>query len=162
VKLEIPVVENKILVTTHVFRSAAQGILGGPSMNTPAPQHQKVRLLLDTGATKTCLDLGVIARLGLLPMGIQQMQTASSGHNGVAVQNFLAQLHIPHATGSFEVPTILVSGLDLAPQGIDGLLGMDVLSKIRLEYNGHTGKAALHFPSPKAATQGPSTRKRKR
>jgi hypothetical protein len=47
--------------------------------NAPVPAPVSARLLVDTGASVTCLDRAILASLGLAPTGNVAMATPSTG-----------------------------------------------------------------------------------
>ena len=113
----------------------------------PVPQAKQVRALIDTGATHTCVDPTILRDFGLTPTGSTQVHTPSSGPSPVAMDQYDVGLAI---FGRREDPplihrTIPVIGTDLSAQGIDALVGRDVLKDCVLVYNGGTGTFTLAF-----------------
>ncbi len=108
---------------------------------------QVVRALIDTGATGTVIDFAVIKALGIVPTGQVLIHTPSTGGT-------------PHACGQYDValallmgpsqvhvisPAIPVIESNLAQQGIQALLGRDILSGGALWYNGQAGTLSVAF-----------------
>jgi predicted aspartyl protease len=99
--------------------------------------------LIDTGATRSCVDSQVISNLGVNPIGIVNLGTArgrSQHHLYPAKFNFPAI--------NFEVEFGSVVGVDLRGQGagntrIIALIGRDVLSRCILIYHGTKGSFSL-------------------
>lgn len=109
--------------------------------NIAVPARIPGRLLVDTGASSTCISSAVLEQLGLKPVGKQTM----SGATGRKEQGlYLCSVAFP---GS-RVPTIpirRVAGVDLDAQPYIGLLGRDILATCVFLYNGTTGAWSLSF-----------------
>lgn len=98
--------------------------------------------LIDTGATRSSIDLNLAKSIGLTPIGNVEMIGIGGKVNAL---RYLAQLHIPalHCTlhGEF-------AGVDL-PEGetqIRALLGRDILRHFSFNYDGATGNLSLGRP----------------
>ncbi len=104
----------------------------------PAPQPGWA--LIDTGATRTCVDKDILGRLGVQPTGTVKTGTAAGQ---VEQLLFPAKLSFP-AAGGFQVEFGSVIAVDLCGQTVAGanvvvLVGRDVLSRCLLVYNGPAG-----------------------
>jgi hypothetical protein len=96
------------------------------------------QFLIDTGASSSCVDSGLIAKLGLTPTGSVNIHTPST--NGVAhsCNQYDIMLFIPGAnsgTGCL-IEALGVIETSLSTQGIDGLIGRDLLDRWTCVYNG--------------------------
>ncbi len=104
--------------------------------------------LIDTGASGTCVDPDLVKPLGLAPSGAVMMQTPSTGATPHQCFQYDVMLYIPPAKpgelGHF-VEALPVLETHLRPQGIDGLLGRDVLQSCVFIMNGPLGIATLSF-----------------
>lgn len=106
------------------------------------PQPVRIRALVDTGASCTCIDPESLAPLQLTPTGTVAMSTPSTGTTPHQTEQFDIALIIPGATGTespLYVPTLPVVSSVLKNQGIDALIGRDLLKRCTLHYNGTTG-----------------------
>ena len=135
-----PIVE--IGVTVSLPRQTAMTTQG-----IPAPPPQLVRALIDTGASCTCIDNGVIIQLGLQPTGTAQMVTPSTGsipttvnQYDLAIYLFMDNQHVHQMA-----MTIPVIGADFSSQTIDALIGRDLLSEGGFFYNGTTNTLTIAF-----------------
>jgi hypothetical protein len=117
-------------------------------LNQPIPPPKGIRALVDTGASCTCIDPAVFQSLGLTPTGVIWVHTPSTGGTPAQHQQFDVSLFIP-AAGANAVPHILptlqVTAAELAVQGIDALIGRDVLADCVLVYNGALPYFTLAF-----------------
>jgi predicted aspartyl protease len=113
----------------------------------PIPKRQVMNALVDTGASCTCVDPAIIQALGLTPTGSTQMYTPSTGAQAHVTDQYDASLKIycTMEQAPLEIPVIAVVASDLRVQGIDALIGRDVLKFCLLSYNGDQGSFTLAF-----------------
>jgi len=105
----------------------------------PAPNVALANLLVDTGASQTAVDVSILTGLGLSPTGTQQVHTPSTQGIPHVCNTFDVGLMFHGATMlqiAHFVPALPVLDGQFKPQGIDGLLGRDVLANCRLTYSG--------------------------
>lgn len=116
--------------------------------NQPIPPNQTIVALVDTGASCTCIDPDVLAPLGLTPTGTTPMHTPSTGTTPATMKQYDVGLAIFGAGPDdppFFLPTIAVVESELKAQGIEALLGRDILSSCVLIYNGTMNQFTLAF-----------------
>ena len=113
----------------------------------PVPTAQTVPALVDTGASLTCVDPEVLTALELSPTGSIPVHTPSSGDDPEQMDVFDVSLQIWCGAGDppLERRIIPVVGSKLKVQGIQALIGRDVLSDCLLVYNGTTSMFTLAF-----------------
>lgn len=134
------------IVTAVVAVSEAR-VKALAAANQTIPPPQTVQALLDTGASGTCIDPTVLQALSLQPTGSTQVLTPSSGPSGATKNQYDVGLLIPGGTNQPPLikTTIPVIESDLKVQGIQALIGRDVLSECVLIYNGRAGFFTLAF-----------------
>jgi hypothetical protein len=104
------------------------------------PDPIKIRGLVDTGASGTCVDPSVLTTLGLTPTGSVTVNTPSTGSQPHTADQYDVSLAIPSAFPS-HVP-LLVANLPVlcaelfAAQGFHALIGRDILSLCLFHYDG--------------------------
>lgn len=108
----------------------------------PIPVPVSVQLLVDTGASHSCIADGVLAPLGLHPVGTIGINTPSS-HN-IACALYAVRMTLPHG-GWLDTSVIQVPPGGLEGQTAQGLLGRDVLRYGLLIYLGQRGQFTLSF-----------------
>ena len=121
--------------------SALSRFLSAQNQQIPAPRAGLA--LIDTGATRSCVDSQIISSLGVNPIGIAFLGTARgrSKHH-----LYPAKFSFPAI--KFEVEFGSVVGVDLSGQGVGNmqiiaLIGRDVLSRCILIYHGTRGSFSL-------------------
>lgn len=111
----------------------------------PIPNPVAVRGLVDTGASCTCIDPGVLTSLNLTPTGSQPVHTPSTQGTPVNQLQYDVSLILPHPGISYSFHSLAVIQSQLAVQGIQGLIGRDVLDRCLLVYDGPLGAFTLAF-----------------
>jgi len=111
------------------------------------PALVKIRGLVDTGASGACIDLGCLVALDLSPTGRVAILTPSTGGQAHNCNQYDIQLLIPHPNGNYlRIPSLPIIESNLkAPQGIDALIGRDVLSRCLFVYDGGANIFSLAF-----------------
>jgi len=105
------------------------------------PNFVRIRALVDTGASITCIDPSVLKdSLELPPTGSTVMITPSTGNKPVSMDLYDVGLWIPPIKDDeswFSVGTMPVVCSDLLKSlGYHALIGRDVLEKCMFSYNG--------------------------
>lgn len=103
------------------------------------PQQRLGAILIDTGASMTCIERTVLEDLGIRPVAESEVLTPSGGERQGVYPCGIAFPGTP-------IPTIgrtFVLGANLANQKIIGLLGRDILKLSLLVYNGVGGGFTL-------------------
>jgi predicted aspartyl protease len=96
-------------------------------------------MLIDTGASCTAIDKEISSVLNLKHRGVTHISTPSS--NSHECLTYDIDLVIPG--NQSHIPNIEVIETELNNQGINGLLGRDVLKNILFIYHGYTGQFTL-------------------
>ena len=106
----------------------------------PIPDRIPTKALLDTGASASCVQQGLPGQLGINPIGVQLINTAS--HQAVPMPEYALSFRFPNGeVGDF---TVTESG-GLAAQGLGCLIGRDVLAFAVLVYVGPRQEFTLCF-----------------
>ena len=128
----------------HVTQALAQLL---ESQGRPVPPAETGMILIDTGASKSCVDTAVITALGVYPVGQGNLGTAGGQ---VTASLYPARFVIgPGLPGAINVNFSQVVGVDLSgqtsvgDQKLIGLIGRDILSRGIFIYNGPNGSFSL-------------------
>lgn len=112
------------------------------------PQQQSMVALIDTGASCTCVDPAIITALGLVATGVATIYTPSTGTQVHTTDQYDASIQIYSSLQQppLEIPVIpVIASVLKQSQGIDALIGRDVLVYCLLSYNGQSGFYTLAF-----------------
>jgi len=104
----------------------------------PKLAQQRVRALVDTGATASYIDSQVARRLGLPQIDKETVTLALGGQQ--IIVTYLAHVHIPSLFFTLVGP---FGGLDLRPLNVAAVLGREFLMDWKLKYDGTTGVVTL-------------------
>jgi predicted aspartyl protease len=134
---------GRALVDLYVAASAPRSAALESSGKTP-PQPVAVRALIDTGATRTNVDRSVLKRLELDPVGPELVHTASTAASPREVDAYAVRLFLPGVLAGLIASDLRVlEAENLSGLGVEVLLGLDVLKKCLLFYNGSAGQLTL-------------------
>ncbi len=99
----------------------------------------RAQMLVDTGASGSAIDRAFIHELGLLPTGAISIATPSHDSHEVLTYD----IDLVMEENRFIIQDIQVFATGLNNQGIQGLLGRDVLQYMLFIYNGYSGNFTL-------------------
>ena len=113
----------------------------------PIPVAATGTFLIDTGASATCVDPALISSLGLQPTGRVQIATPSTMGQAHVCDQYDVSIFIPGSapTTGHLIPAIPIIETHLNAQGIDGLIGRDVLRDCTFIYNGSAGMFSIGY-----------------
>ena len=113
--------------------------------NKPVPPPVRIRALVDTGASGTCVDPTCLKSLGLTSKGQTPIRTPSTGATPHFCDQYDVSIILLHKSITLRLAAVPIIASDLAIQGIQALLGRDVLSRCLLVYDGSAGSFTLSF-----------------
>ncbi|MGB7209051.1 MAG: retropepsin-like aspartic protease [Pyrinomonadaceae bacterium] len=102
------------------------------------PDAIVIRALVDTGASCSCVDPDVLTSLGLTPTGSASIHTPSTGGIAAHYDQYDVDLMLTHPKLVLNVQNVPVVATELGMQGIQGLIGRDVLENCLLIYDGQS------------------------
>lgn len=101
-----------------------------------------VRIQWDTGATGTCISKEVVSKLHLVPIGKINVHTPS----GMGIMNqYIANIIL---NNEVVFQNWLVMDSEIGNQGIDVLIGMDIISKGDFALSNYEGRTQFSFRIP--------------
>lgn len=109
------------------------------------PSPAKMRGLIDTGASCTCIDPEIIKSLNLAPTGVTSIATPSTGKNAHICNQFDVSIKLVHPSHVYTISVLPIIETHLSHLGFDALIGRDVLSRCLLVYNGPNNTYTLAF-----------------
>jgi hypothetical protein len=115
-----------------------------------APKWVRIRALIDTGASITCVDPFILKdTLKLTPTGNTSIVSPTTGNQPVNVDQYDVGLFIPPAGEKETWLTIgnlpVVCSELLITAGFHVLIGRDVLAQCLFSYNGSSGSFTLAY-----------------
>lgn len=106
----------------------------------------EVEVLWDTGATISCISHEVVQKLKLISTGVRTISTPSGNKD---VDTYLVDIELPNGVN---VDSIEVCETEIGKQGIDLLVGMDIINKGDFSVSNHNGKTVFTFSIPSMKT----------
>jgi len=101
-----------------------------------------VKAQWDTGATGTCISKQLVSKLELLPTGMIKVQTPS----GVGVMNkYMVNLIL---NNEVRILNLSVMDSEIGKQGIDVLIGMDIIRLGDFSISNFEGRTQFSFRMP--------------
>ena len=125
-----------LVPVTLMISDAHRKILG--EEGKPVPAVVNGTALIDTGASRTCIDQGAAEEAGLPTIAKAAMASASHAEHEVPV--YSAKLVIPQFS---DIDVAYAMGANLDGMGLTALIGRDLLQTAVLVYNGTDGSIAL-------------------
>lgn len=101
-----------------------------------------VKAQWDTGATGTCISKEIVEKLNLLPTGKVKVSTPS----GIGTMNkYIISLIL---NNEVRIPNLIVMDSEIGKQGIDVLIGMDIISIGDFAVSNFEGRTQFSFRIP--------------
>ncbi|HJT78298.1 MAG TPA: hypothetical protein VJ739_13935 [Gemmataceae bacterium] len=138
-----PVVEVQVAVPAALARALTQS-------GQAVPQPLRLSGLIDTGASRTCIDHHVRGLLRLRGFSTLVVSAPTAGTAAQARRHlYKANLHILHPSGDPQQHlarnAFTVVAVPLRHLGVDVLIGRDLLAGCRFLYDGQAGTLRLEY-----------------
>lgn len=130
-----------ISVFTEKYKSIQRKLINSAVVESEK-EHVPVKAQWDTGATGTCISKELANKLKLIPTGLVNVHTPS----GIGTMNkYMINLVLNN-----EVRFVNLSAMDseIGKQGIDVLIGMDIISNGDFAVSNYDGKTYFSFRLP--------------
>jgi hypothetical protein len=112
----------------------------------PVPAAVAAKFLIDTGANMSCIDIGLITKFGLQPTASANVHTPGLGGNTVFRYQYEVSLYIPlNASAGCNLQDIDMLEVSIGDQGLDGLIGRDLIDQWTCIYNGSTSTFTICY-----------------
>lgn len=128
-----PLVECRLAVNPELAKTLTDA---GEAVPPPIP----ATMLVDTGASATAIEQGLAQQLGLNPVGVTKVTTPSDVAFECAMYSVMVLL-----PKGLRAPRITVFEANFSTQGIQGLIGRDILKHGVLVYLGLENQFTLSF-----------------
>lgn len=105
----------------------------------PVPALVHGQFLVDTGASSTVVDPLILTSLNLVPTGVVGIHTPSTNGAAVSCNQYDVLVFLPSRGAAIPgciINTHPIIESSLKSQGIDGLIGRDLLDQWTVFYNG--------------------------
>lgn len=96
----------------------------------------------DTGATDTCISENVVKSLNLVPIGLTNIQTPSGSKT---VYRYIVDIILP---SNVTIKDVEVNDCDIGKQGIDILIGMNIISLGDFAVSNYQNQTKFSFRIP--------------
>jgi hypothetical protein len=133
-----PLLDNAIGVS-HARASALR------AAQLSVPQALQIRALVDTGASCTCIDPAILQSLGIPPTGMVPIHTPSTGATAHQAAVYDISLVPMHPALSLPTANVGVAEAHISMQGIQALIGRDIVGRCLVVYDGQSGMFTLAF-----------------
>lgn len=121
-----PIFEARFIVPPEIEKALT-------TAGKPLPALVIGTALIDTGATNTVIDEDIPGKLGLNPVGVTNIRTATTDSHPCLTYS----IRIVFPAG-FAIRTTAIAA-KLKNQGLDALIGREILRMGTLWYNGYNG-----------------------
>ena len=135
-------VVREIIMDIHVSGFIAQH--ASPHIPFDPNKQSPYKGLWDTGATATVITQKIVDELGLKPISMTKVSTAS--HSDIDAEVYLVSLFLPNKVA---LPNLRVT--KGSPAGCDMLIGMDVITTGDFAITHKGGKTTFSFRIPSVA-----------
>ena len=135
-------------ISYYAFTTKIDGlakVLRNEAQITANGQSQKVSALWDTGATRSCVSTKVATDLNLISTGKNLIKTPSGQKE---VNTYLVDIGLPN---NVNIKDLIVCDSDIGDQGLDMLIGMDIIGLGDFSVSNYLGKTtfSVRIPSKK-------------
>lgn len=138
------------MATVHAFTTSYNGIsnklINSATVIYEGKEYKTQLAQWDTGATHTCISNNIVTQLGLVPIGQRPMQTPS----GKKIANEY-RVDIKLQNENVLLNDVFVIDSEIGDQGIDILIGMNIISLGDFSVSNHNGKTVFSFRKPSIA-----------
>lgn len=130
-----------ISVFTEKYKTIKRRLLNSAVVEVNG-KYLPVKAQWDTGATGTCISKEIVSQLGLQPTGMINVQTPS----GIGTMNkYMVNLIL---NNEVRIMNLIVMDSEIGNQGIDVLIGMDIISIGDFAVSNFEGKTQFSFRMP--------------
>lgn len=134
--------KNKVVAFTSRYPKIVNRLISPVSIISNDEEMRTQFAQWDTGATCTCISQAVIDRLDLKPISQTFVRTPSGDR---VLDVYLVDIKLPN---NLLVENVTAIGSEIGAQGIDVLIGMDIISHGDFAVSNFEGITQFTFRSP--------------
>jgi hypothetical protein len=139
---------GRLVVELYLSRGTTYAELMSEDRESP-PAALLVRALVDTGASRTQVDLSRLEQIGVIEVGEVEVFTASSGESPELQQEYFIDVsQAGDLPGTLVKDLRVVGSAKLGGLRVDMLLGRDVLDHCLLVFDGRNRRFSLSYNAP--------------
>ncbi len=137
--------------TIHAFTSSYDGLsnklINSATISYNGKEFKTNGAQWDTGATGTCISKQVVSDLGLIPIGMVNIRTPSGNK---IVNEYRIDIKLQNE--NVVINDVYVTDSEIGDQGIDILIGMNIITLGDFSVSNYEGKTVFTFRIPSMAT----------
>lgn len=137
--------KDNCLAFTTFFDGMSRQLYNEAQVEFQGNSFNTTRALWDTGATSTCISDAVVNALNLIPISYTKNHTAGGE---VTSPLYLVDIVLRN---NVKVTDLMVLGTDIGKQGIDLLIGMDIINMGDFAVSNFEGQTVFSFRFPSQA-----------
>lgn len=132
---------------TSFYDGISNRLINSATLISGEKSYKTNLALWDTGATCTCISKNVVEQLNLVPCGQRPMQTVSDQK---IVNEYRMDIKLQNEDVCLK--NIFVVDSEIGEQGIDLLIGMDIIGLGDFSVSNYNGKTVFTFRIPSQVT----------
>lgn len=137
---------DRIYAFTTSYNGISNKLINGATLLCGNKEYKTNVAQWDTGATHTCISERVVQELGLIPIGKVKMQTPSGN---IDANEYRINIKLQNEDVLLE--NVYVIDSEIGKQGIDVLVGMNIISLGDFSVSNYEGRTVFSFRVPSIA-----------
>ena len=135
--------DKKYTAFTEVYSHISRDLISTATIISNGKEYKTKLAMWDTGASFTCISNKIIQELNLQPFDEIKMYTPS----GIDIRERY-HVGIKLATEAVYIEDVVVADSEIDKQGLDVLIGMDIITMGDFSVSNYNGKTVFSFRFP--------------
>lgn len=135
--------DKKYTAFTIVYPRISRELINTATIISNGKEYKTERAMWDTGASFTCISNKIIQELNLQSFDVIKMHTPS----GIDIRE-LYHVGIKLPTETVYIEDVVVADSEIDKQGLDVLIGMDIITMGDFSVSNYNGKTVFSFRFP--------------